>query len=583
MIAPALKKLGAFGLATLLVIGAGIVFADTLVPKAPLKHAAVQALTMASGKVVDVEAVSRLSLIPRPEIQLQGVSIADREIDTELAAEVATASLTLRDLLRGKVTVATLRMDNARLRTVAPAVPLADLPITLRSFVGQVPTGLRLSAANIELTVNDAEPSRLDELSLRPSGNGRGLTLDASWQLDTLGDAQASVQIGDVKAFTDGDESTIEARLQTDLGAFSIAGHSAFNDEVWLSGSTRISTEDLAKVLQQGPWVSRVDATTQELIGFLATSVVLDGDLHYNAQSLSVRQSDVVVGARRFQGTISFDARDGQTRPTLRATLATNRFEFPQVSRDWVRSPWLTKPLPRSGDWPLSLDIRLSAGSVSFGELEAGPLAAAFLAQNGSMTLDISQSALLGGIGAAELTLKEQADGFMRTRLHVNGGGFDLAEVERSLFPYLSRPASPSARGDIRLRAEGTGKNLSELVVGAHAEATLETRNGTIGLDALARSPAGIDLTASEALEDENPSFARSELHFEWPNPPTARMTFEAEMSDGRIIGTGNFGLLPNLWMDFSGTVSKTVEEGGIVTYPISLSGPLIAEEATSN
>lgn len=467
------------------------------------------ALGDAIGRQVIISGKTRLFLLPRPALVMDGVFVANSEGGVSryfILADRVRANLGLTPLPQPTVTVDDITIDGLGINLERSAdggaswkVQGLDKPLRLGRMVSLLVQPRTIVATNFRLTHpgSDAAPEPFAvgrAMLLRPAEgsdrvrvlaqNGAGL-----WTLDA--------KIATLQALTGGAPTQVSATLDgPGTHATLKGGRQSKGASLVLAGEGR--TEDAASLVR--------------LLGMLGGQRAVGGEFTFNLRSDKAGGALEMAFPRLGAGDLAVDLTYKLT-PSLELTgkLAAHRFDLKTIIPPMpAKSERLFSRAPiGAAFWRnLQLNLEFAADQVSWGETDLGTGKASLWADHGILSLGpVELSGPSGSLGGdATLDVRGVPQLALIVRANVESFG--------ALLKSVGAPAI-DGRLDAAVELSGTGASLAEIMGGAAGQTNLLFGKGTLA-PALAKAVPnelafGRSAAPADTIEAGDPIAARTQ------------------------------------------------------------------------
>lgn len=452
-----------------------------------------QELSQWTGYRVRLAAAPEIRLWPSFRARLAGVSFSEPGGDgaTVLSADRMELRLSAMSALRGLVVFRNVDMvrpvfhlagKDGRLALPEPPAGgqisraigaarqiLAETPEQLdANRLPDIPFG---SIGFTDGRVVVDEDGRLRDIVTSISGRldwptlARGGRLDASgiWNGETV---KLSVNSSQALYLLAGGDAPVELRAETAIGNAVFSGNITLARSPFFNGHANLSSPSLGRVLE---W-SGLHASPAPRLGELSLTGAVVGDVH----RLKIENAEMAVEGSEGAGALELSLADMPKR--LTGTLAFQRLDLRVLLAAFgpiaggMQFP--ARPIDMGFTDAVSVDLRLSAGAASAGQMSLTNLAAAAQVSPGFAAFDISDAGLFGGTIQASLRLDRKGDS-NHAELRLNGRQLDTAILSQTA--GINR-ILPIGRGDFSAMLKGSGQSWNDLL--SSADGTIGSRFG---------------------------------------------------------------------------------------------------------
>ena len=507
----------------------------------------------ATGLTIEANGAAKLSLFPRPTVRIDGISVS-RPGDAPFAvARELTGSLDLGALLAG-------RFELAEITLLEPQVALDRLPFenAAAAFRGRsVAAGPSLRILDGRFLWSGGMVDRV-EAGMASPREGGPLTLSGYGRFASR-KIEATVQVGDLSALLKTGRAAFRARIEGGGAKLLFDGEALDGGDPRLVGEISARAASLADTLG---WLGarRSDGSAAPM------SLSFAGHGGLDRAGLQISNAEVDLAGQSFLGAGRLTSTSNGL-PSLEATLDAETLDLgaylgalaPELRSADGR--WSAAPVDLDGLKGWTLDLRLSADRMRFGQLAFGETAATVAIASGGLDLSIGEAAAFGGSLGGRISLEPQG---AAVRMRLEGAATDVAADDAVQSFAGSSPIAGEVTADVSL--EGSGATVAELVSSLSGRGFARVADGA--LEGVGRSRALALLGLGDRM-----AFSNAE----------ARMTFErgiARANDVSIIGpAATFALsgsasLVDLDVKLTGS-ARPAGQGW--TLPVLVEGPMSA------
>jgi len=417
---------------------------------------------------VEVGARPHLAFVPRPRLILEGARLRDRDGTWTLAATRISARLDLSDLLVGEIRLAEASLAGGTLRLEARA-GAADPTSSARVLHRLLQH--RVTVEGLALAIGADAPPLLRDLAVTIVPRGAGASLRGSLRIADQ-TVEVSVRLANIALLSGPGSSALAATVSSSLARLELDGTlsgMAAGERPRFDGRVDLASSDLrgvaARIGQPLPgWASfgamRVGGrgiAGPDGLDLEAATLELDGNTGEGRLAVALAPERPGI-----QATLAFDAFDGTAyAQDLVHALATGDASVPDPERS------LFGKLTR-----MDVDLRLSMGSLTLGDLETGPAALTLLLQDGDASLEVSETRIAGGIVTLAARVRPDAQAGYSATLRARAR--DLALAGLPLPATLAEARAGQGSGMLDLAARGA--SLADLLRGSSGRAELTFR-----------------------------------------------------------------------------------------------------------
>jgi len=474
-----IKRLG-LAIAAVFAMGFSILFglslaipADTVRERVKAQIAAVTGLDpVLSGKVA-------VSLFPTGSARFDDVRLGDQRAGTSaLTTEQLVVRLRFFPLLIGQIEIAditlvhptiTIGFDrdgrsnwSGHIDTLARA--LQPSPGRVRSFSEIRITGgtvlLHDAAQKIVETLTDVEFALAwPAISKSFAATGRFAWHDRP--------VDATLSLTDFVGALTGDRSGLKLRLSGALLKLAYDGSISYRPILKLEGALSVDTASLRDTLR---WTSQ---WTMPAGGF--GRFALKAQTTISGRTVALSGVNVDLDGNVGEGVLTLG---GEGRQLLQGTLAADAIDLtPYVSafRPFTNNEWSRQPITLNGLTGVDLDLRLSAGRVTLGNVKFGRSALAANLRRGSLTVAIGESQAFGGEANGTFGLA-QSDAGATVKAQIKLGDIDLQQGLGELMGLRKL----EGKGTLAVDLDSSGSSVYELAQGLNGTASLTSQKGVV-------------------------------------------------------------------------------------------------------
>lgn len=487
------------GTAALLAVAAAVAL-DARAPAPDAGARLLAAASEASGLKVEAAGPAELSLFPTPRLRVGGVRVSRGDEPAFAVARELVGAIRIGALVAGRMELGEITLD-------APEIALDRLPIAeglaglgARKADGFAPPSIRVTGGRLiwrghvvdKVEGGLAWPRGAGPLAVSGVGRYEGRTVEAT------------AQLGDLMALARSEASPFRGRIEGGGARLMFDGEARDAGGLRLVGEISARTRSLGDALDWLGAAQSVSGKTEAEKAAGGWSVSIAGRGSLDATGLDVSNAELDIAGESFLGAGRLTAaRDGT--PALEATLDAETLELDPYLK--VLAPnlaqggeWSAAALDLSGLRGWSLDLRLSADKVRFGQHKIGPAAATVAVAGGALDISLGEAAAYGGDVGGRLSLEPRG---ASARMRLETAATDVS-LEDALAALTGRPpVIGSLTGE--LSVEGVGGSISEIVAALKGASSLRIADGalqTIGRNrtlALAGLKDHMEISASEA------------------------------------------------------------------------------------
>jgi AsmA protein len=474
-----IKRLGlavvavfAIGFGTLLVLSY-LIPADTVRERV---KAQIQAVTGLDPVLSDDVAVS---LFPTGKVRFNGVSLGDQRADAPaLTVEELVVRLRTFPLLTGQIEIADVTL-------VRPTITIGFASDGSSNWSGHVDTLARALQPS---------PDRVKSFSeIRISDGTVVLRNDAQKVVETLTNVEfalawpaisksfaatgrfawhdepidATLSLTDFVAALTGDRSGLKLRLSGTPLKLAYDGYISHRPTLRMEGALSADTASLRDTLR---WASQWTAPVGGFGRF-----ALKAQTNISGRTMSLSAVNVELDGNVGEGVLTFG---GEGRQILQGTLASDAIDLtPYVStfRLLANNEWNRQPITLAGLAGVDVDLRLSAGRVTLGNVKLGRTALAANLRRGHLTMAIGESQAFGGEVSGTFGLA-QSDSGATVKVQMKLSDIDL----QAGLGELMGVRKLEGKGALVVDLASAGNSVYEVMQGLDGTVNLTSKKGTI-------------------------------------------------------------------------------------------------------
>ena len=473
-------------------VGGGLLFlvlvivAIMLVPSLSLSRSAAKATVVARletliGQNVSIDGPIRFSLLPRTRLVVERVRIGR---GNGFDIDQIVADLDPLDALWGHARLSrlvlirpALRPDSA-MRDIALADPDAKGLAWLREAVGN---GLgRMNGLQI-LEIRDGVyrpavsdtggPSGFSNANLTVTQSSQGAAINLSGSFIWNGQpTDLDMKVASPAALIAGKESGIDFHMQAPPLEAGFSGTASLMENTGVTGHIKLSSSSFSRGLE---WIGNPKGRVPDL-----GAVAIDGDLLLRGRSANLANVALTIAGSTGRGAL--EAKLTDTAPVVAGTLAFEQLDLDPFGRSIAPLPKdpidMERPLDMSFADAVNLDIRLSAGKASLGQIPLSDVAAVVTLGDGTAKIDVGDAAVFGGRGQAVLNL----DG--RGMHPLVSGKAALTDIDTAqMFQTLSANSlTVSGKSNITATVEAPAKDWASIIRDIDGDARIKVRDGAV-------------------------------------------------------------------------------------------------------
>jgi AsmA protein len=276
-----------------------------------------------------------------------------------------------------------------------------------------------------------------------------------------------TLSLTDFVAALTGDRSGLKLRLSGALLKLAYDGSISYRPTLKMEGALSADTPSLRDMLR---WTSQ---WTMAPGGFGRFALKAQTTVSGRAVSLSALNID--LDGNVGEGVLTLG---GEGRQILQGTLATDAIDLtPYMSafRPFTNNEWSRQPITFSGLTGVDLDLRLSAGRVTLGNVKLGRSAVATILRHGTLTVAIGESQAFGGEANGTFGLA-QSDAGASVKAQIKLSDIDLQQGLGELMGLRKL----EGKGTLTVDLDSSGNSVYELAQGLNGTASLTSQKGAV-------------------------------------------------------------------------------------------------------
>ena len=440
-----------------------------------------RSLARLAGDVGSIEGEARLSLLPRPRLEIARARITFAN-GMQVEAKQVGLDLGIWSLIGGRYEPVAMHLDRPVIAMPPALVPsgptaasaaLTSISSRLLALRGEKPSqGLDTVTVTdgriLDASLDHATPIFSNVAGTAHVSGSDALSLDGgfAWRGHPIA---ATVALGEAGSAKDG-ARTLAIALAGDLATIKLTGTASAGQKPALDGRLALDIKDPQRFAQ---WLD-----LPSLRGIPA--ITLSGDAHAGPEAIKVAGAALTIGTVPLTGSVSFDASGAVPRVT--GTLAAGDMDVTdtlsplwpkgEATVGWRRDPFEPGLVPA-----YDLDFRLSAERVNLGIVRISDVALSIMAKNGALDATLASSHLFQGAakGKVSLTPSSGYAGY-DVKAHAAFDAIDIGQMTLALMDI--RRIEGSAAGSFDLAAHG--QSSDEWMKSIAGTAELAVSNGTL-------------------------------------------------------------------------------------------------------
>lgn len=309
-----------------------------------------------------------------------------------------------------------------------------------------------------------------------------------------------------------GGGSPINATLKSALLDASFEGTANFSGEAYFDGPAKFSSSSILDLLE---W-SQADIRPAAAIGAMSVTSHIQG----NARRLRLDNTTLTLGANTGRGVL--DLSFAEPVPAISGTLAFDKLDLHSFLAAFTPAVSglgsIHDAIDTAFSEQLSLDLRLSSATATFGAVVLNGVAASTQVRGDLVAFDISDATAFGGEVQAGLRI-DRADLQKTVEARLLATNVDARALAQTAG---AEDFLPQGRANISVMLKGSGDIWDEALAGAEGSVTASLGQGAI---------AGFDLARFRQLWETGGFFPLSEVS--GGTLPLRGLDFKARISGG--------------------------------------------------
>ncbi|MBV9220425.1 MAG: AsmA family protein [Methylobacteriaceae bacterium] len=513
-----------------------------------LRELAIVQIETQTGFKAEIAGRATLSLLPRPRVKLEDVTIRDDSGEPVIQARIVRGDLRLISLLAGRLELKSLSLDT----------PTLSIDLDREPFGGNsaLARAARSSTGSAEAT--EAERSRLPAVTVSAGlvrlhskvhsfetlvqdvnavvewpriGSPAALNGSAVWRGQPT---QFDLTFARPAALLRGEQSAATLHVHGALDA-DADGSVSSRPRIQFEGSIKASTASV-------PELACTLGLTLPVLGPLGSAWV-DGEANVTGTNISLSNARIGVDGNTFEGSLAIAAGNG--RAAISGTLATESLQLDAAAGDMpsVRGSdgqWSREAFDLSGLAKNELDLRISAARLRLGSLQAEDAALSVLLKGGRMELSLAEASAYKGTAKLRAVATISPP---RLDLKINGSFSQMDVGALFLSAFDTEWISGTGTGQFAL--QGVGGTPAEVAAGLDGKAQFTVAQGEIN---------GINIEQALRRLEKRPLLSAADVHNGHTTFDAAAVTVQvaqgaAQISEGNVEG-------PGAQIAFEGTIS---------------------------
>lgn len=418
-------------------------------PSAKLAHALEKRLCLARGVTCTV-ATAHLAILPWPAIVARNVEVDLQDRPGLKRATQITADLAFLPMMTGRLALSSLRIEGAHINVDTKALQGASgtAIALLDGLAAQEKRWTKLPVERVRLT-----QSRLYDLQGREWASDADIKIDLPGEKGPLNINGSARWRGEIIRVTGrltqphdlitGGRSDILIGFSAPLLTTSLEGVATGGPLTQINGSFTASSPNPAAL---SVWLDEGDGLVPHFA--FATS----GQARFGRGLTSLTMNKFTVGKTDLEGNIAFrrDAKSMQ----ITGTLAAEKLDLPLLAAPARRSVSESERefLPLLEKQFFSADLRLSASSLTIGDVLLSNVGVALIARDRKIDVVLAGADYAGGRLKGRLGLAA-GERKIDARLQAHVEGLDLA---KALAPFGAKRMNGTVSGQAQFEAHGT-------------------------------------------------------------------------------------------------------------------------------
>jgi len=277
----------------------------------------------------------------------------------------------------------------------------------------------------------------------------------------------ATLSLTDFVAALTGDRSGLKLRISGAPLKLAYDGYISHRPTLKMEGALSADTASLRDTLR---WTSQ---WTSPAGGF--GRFTLKAQTNIVGRSVSLSAVNIDLDGNVGEGVLTFG---GEGRQILQGTLAADAIDLsPYIStfRFLANNDWNRQPITLAGLAGADLDLRLSAGRVTLGNIKLGRTAVAANLRRGELTVAVGESQAFGGEAGGTIGLAHSETG-ATFKVQMKLADIDLQQG----LGELAGVRKLEGRGTLVVDLESAGGSVYALTQGLSGTASLTSKKGAV-------------------------------------------------------------------------------------------------------
>jgi AsmA protein len=441
-----------------------------LVARAPLAGvdaAVLAALREGSGLTIAVNGRAAVTWFPTVEIRIDGVSAARGDETPFALAREVVARPRLGALLAGRVELAGVTLREPQI--ALDRIPFDEVFAALRAAPARSNMP-ELRVVDGRLAIDGRSIEGVTGALVWPSA-GRPLAVSAYGTFEGR-PVEGAASLADPEALARGARAPVRARLTGGGARVLFDGHALDAEGPRFEGALRMRAASLRQTLR---WLGApAPRRSAPLTGFS-----LAGEATADRHGLSIANAELDLEDHSFLGAGRLTT--GGKRPSVEATLDAETLDLapyvdglaPGVRENGALS---SKRFDLAAIQGFDLDLRLSAGTLTFAGFRFEDVAATVAIADGALDISVGEASAYGGAVSGRLIVEPRAQDAVALRADLSATDVTIEEA------FAGGGKEPPIAGALTAEfgVRGEGRSAAEIVGGLEGRGRLRLADGAI-------------------------------------------------------------------------------------------------------
>ncbi|MBS7804305.1 AsmA family protein [Rhizobiales bacterium TNE-4] len=441
-------------------------------PSARLAHVLEKRLCTARGISCTVE-TAHLSLLPWPRIVATNVTVARGDKPGLASAGRVTTDLAFWPLMTGRLAFSGLSLENAEIAVDTKAFHGSEgmAIVLIEGLSTQEQRWMHLPVAHVRVSnsrlmdLRGREWASEADIKIDLPGDKGGLALNgaARWRGETV---RVTARVAQPRDLASGGRSDILAGMTTPLLSVSLEGIATGGPLMQINGTFTATSANPAAL---ATWLDENNTLLPQ------TAFSTSGNARFARGLAALTMNKFTIGKTELEGNVAF-RRDSKGLQ-LTGTLAADKLDLPLPTGPSGRamvSEGESEFLPFLRGQPVAADVRLSAASVSVGQVALTNVGLALIARDRKIDVVLAGADFANGRIKARLGFAlgdTRADAKLQAH-------FEAVDLVKALAPLGAKRMNGTLTAQMLL--ETRGNNVAEFMRELDGKATLTVKQGDL-------------------------------------------------------------------------------------------------------